>query len=160
MHVGVVADSHGRLEPMLALAEKAGRVDTWLHLGDFARDAEYLPIADKSGIYAVRGNCDMLSPFDSELVVTLGGVRIFMTHGNMYSPVYDRMALYYRCEELNCSVVLYGHTHVSIVEKNGGILAVNPGSTSFPRGGHKPSIALLDINDGEVMPRIITMSNF
>ena len=104
----------------------------------------------------MSGNCDYNNKYESEQVITLGGVRMFITHGNKYSPTYDRTRLLYRCEELNCSVVLYGHTHISLVEYNGGILALNPGSPSAPRGGRKPSIAVLEIEEKTVMPSIIT----
>ena len=46
-------------------------------------------------------------------------------------------------------MVFYGHTHRPVVDNNGSILAVNPGSLSYPRQeGRKPSYAVMEI-DGE-----------
>ncbi len=154
MRVGVVADSHGKKETMLCLAQKLGKVDAWVHLGDFADDSKFL---EGAPVYVVKGNCDFTSKYESEQVITLGGVRIFVTHGNKYSPTYDRSSLCYRAEELNCSVVLYGHTHVSMVEYSGTVLAVNPGSPTSPRNGRKPSIALLEINGNDAYASIVTV---
>ena len=76
------------------------------------------------------------------------------THGvSPYS--YDKAA--YRAEELHCSVLLFGHTHISIVNNDGRVLAVNPGSPACPRGGRSPSFALLEIENGDVRTEIITM---
>ena len=81
-----------------------------------------------------------------------------MMHGHTHgvSPYsYDKAA--YRAEELHCSVLLFGHTHISIVNNDGRVLAVNPGSPSCPRGGRSPSFALLEIENGDVRAEIITM---
>lgn len=154
MRVGIISDSHGKKDMLLCLKEKIGKVDAWVHLGDFADDSKLL---EGVPVYAVKGNCDFTSKYESEQVITLGGVRIFITHGNRYSPQYDRSALMYRAEELNCSVVLYGHTHTASVEINGGVLAVNPGSTTSPRNGQKPSAAVLEISDNRAYASIITL---
>ena len=41
-------------------------------------------------------------------------------------------------------LVLSGHTHVSgIFKKDSGIVNINPGSTTFPKGGTKAGFALI-----------------
>lgn len=154
MRIGVVSDSHGKKDGMLCLLEKVGKVDAWIHLGDFADDSKFLTDAP---VYAVKGNCDFTSKYESEQVITLEGVRIFITHGNKYSPTYSRASLSYKAEELNCSVALYGHTHVSSVEILGSVLVVNPGSPTSPRCGQKPSVAVLEIADRKAYASIVTL---
>lgn len=49
---------------------------------------------------------------------------------------------------------LFGHTHIPLVEAQGDVLLVNPGSLSRPRGGSAPGCALLTIEQGEVRVRL------
>ena len=46
-------------------------------------------------------------------------------------------------------VVMFGHTHRPFLDSSKGIVALNPGSVSYPRQeGRKPSYALMEI-DGQ-----------
>lgn len=162
MKLAVVSDTHGCLSALDVCIECAGRVDAWCHLGDLTSDAEALMRKTDAQVFAVRGNCDYLDgaarKYESEAVIELGGARILMMHGHLYgvSPYsYDKAA--YRAEELHCGVLLFGHTHISLVNSDGRVLAVNPGSPSCPRGGRRHSFALLEIENGDVRAKIITL---
>ncbi|MDY4542485.1 MAG: metallophosphoesterase family protein, partial [Candidatus Ventricola sp.] len=89
MRVGVFSDSHGDHEALDELLERMGALDAVCFLGDVARDAEHLrerlaAMPNQPVLYAVRGNNDYYStctlPWD--LLIELGGVRIYMTHGH------------------------------------------------------------------------------
>ena len=48
----------------------------------------------------------------------------------------------------DCQAVFFGHTHKPFLEDIGGILAVNPGSLTYPRQrGRKPSYAIMETDD-------------
>lgn len=116
------------------------------------------PIADK--IYACRGNCDaevdqmVLSfPILADFVQLIDeGVQIFCTHGHIYAPLRADGKVPAGCEMsskqpiLNApALALYGHTHVSVLEKNtDGIVVCNPGSTSLPKMGTDPGFAIYE----------------
>ena len=106
-------------------------------------------------MYSVRGNCDFDARLAAEQILTLEGVRIFACHGHQYGVRYDRTRLFYRAEELKCTLALYGHTHVSLLEASGALLALNPGSPTSPREGRAPSAALLKIENGTIYPEIV-----
>ena len=57
-----------------------------------------------------------------------------------------------------CHVVIYGHTHRPQVEKQQGILFVNPGSAVQPRYGYPPSVAVLEIKAGIIKARLIDLT--
>ena len=158
MRILVLSDSHGAVEAC-RLAVEQSTPDQILHLGDCVRDAERLhALFPAIPLTGVPGNCDWADADNPERLIELGGVRILMMHGHTHgvSPYsYDKAA--YRAEELHCSVLLFGHTHISIVNNDGRVLAVNPGSPSCPRGGRSPSFALLEIENGDVRAEIITM---
>ena len=49
-------------------------------------------------------------------------------------------------------IVLYGHTHRPVIDIDDDIIAVNPGSLSYPRQeGRQPSYAIMEIDrEGKV----------
>lgn len=160
----VISDTHGSNTAIDAVVSSSGEVDGFFHLGDCAGDAKR--IAEKTGrpVYSVLGNCDYgfhreleesVFPLPqkrvtTERVVTVENARILLTHGHLYGVDMGDFTLGYRAEELNCAAVLYGHTHMSELSAFGKVLKLNPGSPSRPRGGRKPSYAILEIDGGDV----------
>lgn len=152
MRVGVFSDSHGDHEALDELLERMGALDAVCFLGDVARDAEHLrerlaAMPNQSVLYAVRGNNDYYStctlPWD--LLIELGGVRIYMTHGHRLVSL---MNLAYKAQECGAQVALFGHTHQALCETVQGVLLLNPGSAgNFCRGG-RARASVLEINRG------------
>ena len=56
----------------------------------------------------------------------------------------------------NCDGVMFGHTHKPVLEMVDGILAINPGSLSYPRQrGKRPSYVVLEADeDGNITGEI------
>ena len=154
MKVGVISDSHGGMIGVEYALRIAGRVDAWIHLGDFWSDSRWLAAAGVP-VYYVRGNCDIASDAEWERVIELGGAKIFATHGHMYQAGQNPYKVVLRARELGCNVALYGHTHRPELSNEGDVLLVNPGSTSRPAIGSDTSIAVLTIYDGQVDAQII-----
>ena len=152
MRVGVFSDSHGDHEALDELLERMGALDAVCFLGDVARDAEHLrerlaAMPNQPVLYAVRGNNDYYStctlPWD--LLIELGGVRIYMTHGHRLVSL---MNLAYKAQECGAQVALFGHTHQALCETVQGVLLLNPGSAgTFCRGG-RARASVLEINRG------------
>ena len=152
MRVGVFSDSHGDHEALDELLERMGALDAVCFLGDVARDAEHLrerlaAMPNQPVLYAVRGNTDYYStctlPWD--LLIELGGVRIYMTHGHRLVSL---MNLAYKAQECGAQVALFGHTHQALCETVQGVLLLNPGSAgNFCRGG-RARASVLEINRG------------
>ncbi|MEW7311746.1 phosphodiesterase [Buttiauxella gaviniae] len=163
MKLMFVSDIHGSLpatEQVLAHFARSGA--KWLILlGDVlnhgprnALPAGYNPgavaerfntIADK--IIAVRGNCD--SEVDQMLLhfpitapwqqILLAEQRLFVTHGHLYNP--DKLP-----PLAENDVLVFGHTHLPLAEKQDAVYLFNPGSVSIPKGGFEASYGML--NDG------------
>lgn len=94
----------------------------------------------------VRGNCEaevdqMVLPFPvmaEYAQFVWDGIPVFATHGHRY----DTAHLPPLCPG---TVFLYGHTHLYGIEKNEqGVLLLNPGSVSLPKGGKPKSYALYE----------------
>ena len=97
----------------------------------------------KDKILAVRGNCDgevdqmvLNFPITSDyLMLPFDEYKIFMTHGHLYKEF-----LWMNKND----VVLSGHTHIPVANKEDGIIFLNPGSISIPKMNYVPSFAILE----------------
>lgn len=162
IRLAVISDSHGNEYSLVRALAAVGEYDAVVHLGDYAADAE--TVCEKLGkpLYAVMGNCDFVHPpkgdFGYELLVELEGAKLLLVHGHRHGidgySTYEARDLALR---RGADALLYGHTHVSEVSMKDGILVMNPGSTSRPRAGRKPSAGLLVIENGKLQAKIVTI---
>ena len=90
-------------------------------------------------------------------LVTLGGIRLLLVHSTPWEPrgsyVYPHSPALSRFADAHADVVLYGHTHVQLVGRVGGVLVVNPGSAGAaqdPANGKLLSCAVLDTDTLDV----------
>jgi hypothetical protein len=56
------------------------------------------------------------------------------------------------------SVVVFGHSHRPVVEKNNGVFYINPGSAGPRRFSLPISVGRLEISDGRITPVIIELT--
>lgn len=158
MKILVFSDSHGRTVDIYDAIERE-QPDGVIHLGDYTEDVRDLRRAyaySSMPIYAVRGNNDFDSEFPMYIVMTLGGVRMYLTHGHR-ERVYGMSAgqLPLRAKENDCILAMFGHTHRLFLEQMDGIMVFNPGSISLPRGGKKSYGRLTIEPDGFTIEPII-----
>lgn len=124
----VVSDTHGNyLAPLSCLDEDAG-IELIIHLGDEISDGRMLQSLTSIPVILVPGNCDPEAREHRELCGMLGGQRIFMTHGDMYRVKSGLDALIRKAASEKAAVALFGHTHTPLVQKENGLLLVNPGT--------------------------------
>ena len=137
MKILVCSDSHGDYARLFRAHETAGPADLTVHLGDGAEDARLLEEVLEVPVVALAGNCDHGSTLPGEILLTLEGARVFATHGHRYGVKGGLARLAARGSELGATVVLYGHTHLPAVTREGGILFLNPGPS--PAAAATPS---------------------
>ena len=147
--IAVFSDTHGNRAAVLAAVPvlRSLKPTRIVFLGDGMGDLAILnaELSDCPPIDEVCGNVD--AGGDLTRVIECDGVRIFATHGHRYHVKEGTGTLLYAAEEAQCTVALYGHTHVPNVERIGGLLLLNPGSMSraFDR---VPRFALLSVEKG------------
>ena len=103
----------------------------------------------KGEIYAVRGNCDITLEYPLERVIEVMGKRIFITHGHMYNVKNEYNTIFYKAKEINADIVLFGHTHKSIISNYDNLSIMNPGSISLPYGRDKKTMGFINILNDE-----------
>lgn len=134
MRILVLSDSHGNVENMARCVELT-EPDVILHLGDCQRDAEALHRQFPSlPMQSVPGNCDWGAVDAPEVLTEYGGVRILMMHGHTRIVKASTLSAVYAAREMGAQVLLFGHTHRPLVDYDGSLWVMNPGSVGrgFP----------------------------
>ena len=128
MKLGIVSDTHGLVRP--ALMGALNGVDEILHAGDVG-DEEVLAILETlAPVRAVRGNVDG-PDLPETLEFELTGFRFAIAHGHLFEAKNRHRNLARAFP--NANFILYGHTHVPVLEVVAGITIINPGSAGSKR---------------------------
>ncbi len=147
MRILVVSDTHGDWQALASVLGLLGRsVQALLHLGDGSGDVRS---ASRSGTpmppsYGVRGNVDndssvpLLRNFDAS------GRIVMVAHGHRYPLGEGISCLSSAARDAGAQAFFYGHTHIPHYEERGGVVILNPGSLSRPRGPWGPSLAIVE----------------
>lgn len=155
MRVGIVSDTHGLLRPELFTAF-AG-VEHILHAGDVGPADLLVELAALAPVTAVWGNTDgweVRHRVPEVARVELEGVRVVVVHGmQVGSPTPRKVVEAYPDADL----VVFGHSHRPVVERVGGVLAVNPGSAGPRRFRDPVSVALAEVAPGALSARLVTL---
>ena len=144
MKIAIVSDTH--IDSMRKFPEwiikHLEHVDLIIHSGDIENPEVIEYLKDLAPVYAVRGNCDQRSP-DLPISRSINIESIEITFAHKASDA--RRAI-----QPNTKVMVYGHTHLALINQEENLLVINPGSPTLPRGGLKPSIALLEVKNGNL----------
>lgn len=143
MKIGLISDTHGKLRPQVLELFEA--VDLILHAGDIGDPDIITELATLAPVHAVHGNTDdwALSRRYGETVdLTVEGVRIIVAHGHLLGAPTPALL---RRSFPDADVVIYGHTHVPLVDRDLRPLIVNPGAAGPARFKLKPSVAILEL---------------
>ncbi len=160
MKIIVVSDTHGHNEAFLEAALSIEKPDLLIHLGDYVRDAQEIANLLDIEFLTVKGNGDYAARnFNEDELVEINGKKLFLTHGHRHYVSYDRDTLLKKGMELGADIILYGHTHIPLIEKEGNVLIMNPGSPSLPRQwDRKRTFGIITIGD-EIQTEIIEIKS-
>lgn len=159
MKLIVFSDSHRRnISDMLVIIDEE-KPDAVLHLGDVVGDVNDIrSVYPALTVYQVRGNNDFgwgSQTIEDNLIVKVGQVKLFLTHGHLYGVRRNTKALAAAAYRNNCQAALYGHTHAAEISYTNGMLIANPGSISMPYTAEPPSYLRLVIDGTEIQPEIV-----
>lgn len=149
--IGLISDTHGLLRNS-AIEAMAGS-DRIIHAGDIDTPEVLREIEAIAPVTAVRGNMDgrpQLGMLPKNEMIDVGGVLIYIIH--------DRFEMDLDPLAAGISVVIFGHSHRPVVEKNNSVLYINPGSAGPRRFKLPASVGRLEISDGRITPSIIELT--
>lgn len=150
MKVLIVSDTHRKNDNYFKVLEMH-KPDLVIHCGD-AEGSEYaLSEAADCPVQIVLGNNDFFSYLPRELDLRIEALRVWVTHGHNYYVSMGNRMLKREAAARGADIVLYGHTHRPVVDMGEGVIAVNPGSLSYPRQeGGRPSYAVMEADGRDV----------
>ncbi|MGH7266173.1 MAG: metallophosphoesterase family protein [Candidatus Rokuibacteriota bacterium] len=152
MKIGVVSDTHGKLDPAVLRIFRG--VDRIVHAGDIGRLEVIAGLEAIAPVLAVEGNNDHFRCFPEERMERLAGHRILVRHivGELHQL---RAADRARLAALRADVVLFGHSHRPYRARLGATLLFNPGSAGPRRFSLPRTVGLLWLEPDRIRTRII-----
>jgi putative phosphoesterase len=147
--IGVISDTHGLIRPE-ALAALQGS-ELIIHAGDIGSLHVLDSLCAIAPVVAVRGNMDggWAETLPETEVVEAGEFLIYIIH--------DLAKLDLDPASAGFNAVVCGHSHRPSLERVNGVLFHNPGSAGPKRFELQPSMAIIDVNDGNLEPLLIEL---
>lgn len=142
--IGLVGDTHARGGLPSWLTDGFLGVAVILHAGDVLAPEVLEELAGVAPVFVVRGNNDA-HPWPLERTFRWQGSTIRLLHGHLGAATARQAA---RAGAKDADIVVYGHSHRSENTTEGGVLFVNPGSPTQPRGGERQAAVLAMGGDG------------
>jgi len=139
--IGIISDTHGLLRP--GVADLFANVDHILHAGDVGGEHVLRALRELAPVTYVGGNNDDGSDGLDIVRVTLGGVRILLTH-ILPKPETPRAAVLASLKKQPADAVVFGHSHLPCNEVIRGVTFFNPASAGPKRFKNPVLVGLLD----------------
>lgn len=150
MKILIISDSHRKNENIEEVLNKEKPIDFLIHCGD-AEGSEYVIGAmAECPMEIVLGNNDFFSNLSKEREFQLGKYHIWLTHGHYYYVSMGVETIMEEAKAKGMDIVIFGHTHKPLIEQRDGVIALNPGSISYPRQeGKRPSYIVMNQYENE-----------
>ena len=146
MKILIVSDTH-RSHEELAQALKLEKPDRLIHLGDGEGCEEEIARMAGCPLNIIAGNNDFFTMLEQEEEIMLGKYRVLLTHGHYYYVSTGLEAIKREALGRGCDIVMFGHIHRPLLEQDGQVLVLNPGSIAYPRQpGPRPSYLVMEVD--------------
>ncbi len=159
--LGVVADTHtsptrtGRsLEPVIEFFRRM-KVGLILHAGDAGHASVLQSLEQVAPTVAVRGNADPLDLIETlpdRVWIEAGSRTVLLLHGH-HGKTALKAARAVAAPDID--LVVFGHSHKPLIEREGRTILFNPGSPTERRWNPHFGVGLVRVSDAEVEPELI-----
>lgn len=151
MKILIVSDTH-RQNYNYYKVLKMHTPDLLIHCGDIEGCEKELIEAANCPVKMVLGNNDFFSDLPREQEFNIGKYKVWLTHGHNYYVSMGTELIKQEAIARRMDIVMFGHTHRPLVDRDSNVIAVNPGSLSYPRQeGRRPSYIIMEMDrDGEL----------
>lgn len=147
MKVLIVSDTHGRENYLLKTFERVGPIDLLIHLGDIEGGEDFINAMASCPTEMVSGNNDFFNGLPKEKMILIGKYYVMLTHGHRYGVNHTTANIKEAAMRNRADIVMFGHTHVPLIDFSDNIWAINPGSLALPRQhGRVPTFIIMEID--------------
>jgi hypothetical protein len=162
VRLAIVSDTHlpkgGRRRLPEACVERLREADAILHAGDFVT-LDVLRELEALGppVHAVHGNVDgpdLRALLPEARVVEAAGARIAMVHDA--GPSAGRLERM-RGRFPDADAVVFGHSHLPLLEEVEGFAIFNPGSPTERRRAPRHTMGVATVRDGRVAFELVAL---
>lgn len=160
MIVGVISDSHKNVEWVEQTIEflKKGKAEKIIHLGDDYDDADVVAHPEIVRIPGVFSDNYKHKDIPNRLILDFEGWHILITHTKKSHS--NDLPGDLKPEKVSKSkevqVILYGHTHIPAIGREGGIIYINPGHLQkSDKKGYAASFGFLDFKKGLMTAKVL-----
>ncbi len=156
--VGILSDSHGFLDPRIT--EVVNQCDYIVHAGDIFNAHVLEQLKPRKKLIAVAGNNDFPAFWadeEAEIVsalpacekLELPGGYLIVEHGHRLGnhPEHET----FRTDYSDAKLVVYGHTHHRVIDREQHPWVINPGASGKVRTHGGPSCLVLNANEHDWM---------
>ena len=159
MKLGIVSDTHKHIVNLASAIHylKENGVAKLIHLGDDYTDVDEAGERDVIRVPGVFSDAYQNTKIPNRVIENYAGWRFLLTH-TLASHAND-LSGDLKPEELiggrQVHVVLYGHTHVPEIRKDGGIVFINPGHLkNEDKRGFPPTFGCIELTIDKLVARI------
>ncbi|MFA5145203.1 MAG: metallophosphoesterase family protein [Candidatus Omnitrophota bacterium] len=153
MRICVISDTHipDRAQDIpRQVWEEIKKSDMVIHAGDFVDSSVLDKLKSACGnVKAVWGNMDSeetRKTLRQKEIFKIGNHVIGIMHGyGAPNKLADLMASIFKDDNVN--LIIFGHSHIPLNEKKGGVLFFNPGSPTDKVFSQYNSYGIIEIND-------------
>ena len=141
-----MSDSHGDYLTMKKAIDAQPTAEVVVFLGDGYYDFERCkPLLEGKRVYAVKGNNDTNCDYPKNQVISVGGLKIYITHGNSELVGLTLGEIVGIANENDCKLALHGHTHIQAEAYYDGVRVFCPGAIKNDEYG------IVDIVNGGII---------
>ncbi len=153
--IGLISDTHGLVRASVAYALEG--VASILHAGDVGSRDVLIELAAIAPVQAVYGNVDdqHMPGLEAHRWLTIEGWRIHVSHGHELGQPTPASV---RHRYPDADILIFGHTHRALVERDANALVINPGAAGPKRFDIVPSVALLTLAPGQADVRLVELT--
>jgi putative phosphoesterase len=145
--IGILSDTHGVVHP--GVVEVINQCDIAIHAGDIVDIKVLQKLNPKQKLVAVQGNNDThLADFREVEMLDLPGGKIVIEHGHKHGhhqPSHDSLRETYP----DAKVIVYGHTHKQVIDKDKTPWVINPGAAGEIRNHGGAKCFVIDVSDSQ-----------
>lgn len=159
--IGVLGDTHllrgdprTRLAPVLDLFRRAN-VDLILHAGDTGALDLLRVLEELAPVAAVRGNADPVETLDAlpdRVLIHAGSKTLLLLHGHQGKTALTTAR---RAASDDIDLLVFGHSHQPLIERQGQTILFNPGSPTERRWNPHFGIGLITVTEERIAPDLI-----